>query len=1154
MSRPAGTAATGVAAIALPIAALVAVMPFANAGNVDDWRRHPVATAPPMEKAPVIDGALDRAEWQTAAQLGPFKVMRDGVADGLARDVYVGYDRDNLYIGFRLERPAGALEPGTPTRTGHADTWSGDMFELALDTNHNHKDYYDFVLFANGAYSEGHGRPGVDKGWDCAWRRAASRTDRGWQGEMAIPFASLGLEAAPKPGDVWGLDAADIWRTPYKQVAQWAYRGGWHFFDNFGHLRFGGKAPAVRFAQAADAGGKAVVEFGLVNATGTDANLKGHVRLLKRKPGAEGGPKSYYPNVESGSDRAYATGKAEFEKSTKLPDLIRDALRFYAPVKGAEVRADIALPSGRRRAFGVAAPGDVGEYLAVYEFVAGDGARLAAGVAPFRVEAPLALTLAPYWLRTQVIDVTADLRKVTLAGKAQLTFAILDAASGKALAQDTVTVRPNAVRATGALPTKGLKPGFYKVRAVLSRDGKELAVNTQSVEKPETPVWYANDFGKLDVPKPWTPIKAARNGVVEVWDRTYDLSAVFPKRITSQGKPALAAPVRFSVTSGGRTLPWKVSRLARKRVGKGRAVYEVSMTTTGARIEGSFRVEFDGLVWYDLRLVPAEGGLRVARMSLQIDIPAERAELLETHKFYPMFGEKPRKIKRGGAGGLGPVPSAARIPFTPYLWMGDETGGLAFVAEAPIDWKVKDPYEVFQIVPGGPKREPAGFRIHLIDHPVTLTRPMRLQFGLQASPIRPMPREDVTHVFQMGGPSLNEETYRKMAEGGATAVVYHGGWKNRNKQKEWSGWPSRPSDPERRKALKAAIGLAHKYGLKVMLYTGWGVAADSDEWKRFGPEMCRVPIENSGFGTYRQSAGLQGAYIDYMAWAIADLVKEYGADGVFWDSASNLQPDRNLRIGNAWVDEKGKVRPKYAVLATRELFRRVYSLTHGQLKDDGVCVNFGGSVWCVNVYADVMHRGEGPPMHARTLRDCWVPLEEYRASYDGRKFGVPFLAMNKNFKRLPMRVNNHHAVTLLHGSLTKATSGVWKARYQNYKITGMPHVPIWLARKWLPFDETTRWLTFYKDQTAVKPAKKELLASAFVSGDGKRALVVVSNLDKEKISAVNVALDRKELGFPPGVRLKMEDAILRKPVALQGDAFRIDIEPERFRLLKLWRE
>lgn len=352
--------------------------------------------------------------------------------------------------------------------------------------------------------------------------------------------------------------------------------------------------------------------------------------------------------------------------------------------------------------------------------------------------------------------------------------------------------------------------------------------------------------------------------------------------------------------------------------------------------------------------------------------------------------------------------------------------------------------------------------------------------------------------------------------------------------------------------LKAAVALAHKHGLKVMIYTGWGVDARSDEWKHFGHEMIRKPIENSGFNTYRQSAGLEGAYNDYVAYALAELIRDYDVDGVLWDSTSNLFSDENLRIGNGWVDEKGNGRPAYPVRAARELYRRVYNLVHGELKDNGVIVNHPGGLWCINVYSDVHHRGEGAPMHARTLRESWLPLEEYRAAYSGRPFGLPYLGMIKNFKRLPMRVNNHLAVTLLHGAHAKGIASSFEDKFQNYGYDSQPHARIWQARKWLPFDQKTRWHVFYEGQKVVQPKPASLLASAFVSGDSKRALLVVSNLDKDPIPAARVRVDLKALGLNPAAPLALEDAILRQLLEFKDGGFVLDIAPERYRLLKLW--
>lgn len=1132
--------------MALISAALAGAGLAAQAGELKDWRRHPVATAPYMAQAPKIDGVVDRAEWQCAALLGPLKRDPDGVSDELTREVYVGYDEQNLYVGFRLERPAGAPAPQSPNQTGHVDNWrGGDSVELILDSAHGHKTYYGFVLYANGAFGEGIGNPGMDRNWDTPWRQAATTIDNGWQGEMAIPFASLKLAGAPKAGDVWGFDFVDNRRTPSTLIAQWAYRGySWHNFGNLGHLRFGGRdVPAARFQRAADAGdGKLVVEFEVVNGTGAATRTAANVKVLRRKSGAEGGPKSYYDNIESGGE--YDRKQNEFEKSTKLEGLLDEALRFYEPIDGGSVTQSVETPAGQRRGVGLLRPATPGEYLVLYSFTSVDGAPLLQGATPFRIETPLSLNVEPYWLHAQVIDVTADLRRIKRTGKVEVLFALTDNA-GKAFSEQRVEVPPGTDRAKVTLSTKELAQGFYKVQATATENGKEIARDVESVQKPAVPPWHNNDLGKMEVSKPWTPIQSTPEGKIEMWGRRYDLTQGLPVSIVTQGDELLAAPVRVELSVGGKPAAWTTKTLRRESATAGKAVYRIELDSAPATLAGTVTVEFDGFAWYELKLAPRQAGLQVDGAAIAVDLNSKHMKLIGQHKpltdtvLYP----KGAKVAKGG----GPKMEESLMPFTCYLWLGDESGGLAWIGEGPIDWKLTKPNECLAVTPGATAAEPTRLRVRFIDAPATLDAPMRLEFGLQSSPIRPLPRQELTQLAQLGGPATEENWYKGVADAGGKTVVFHGGWKGT--KDDWGGWPARPKSAEAAQRVKDGIALAHKYDLKVMLYTGWGVMADSPEYKNFGNEFTRRPIENSGFGTYRQAAGLDGCYADYVAWAVADLIREYGNDGVFWDSCSNLFTDENLRIGNGWVDAKGNVRPTFPVRATRDLFRRVYNLVHGEMKDDGSCINFGGSVWCINVYADIFHRGEGTPMHVKTLLEAWDPLETYRADYFGRSFGLNYLAMNKNFKRLPMTVNKHHAVTLLHGQHTKSTGKV-DGKENAYDVQSSPHGAIWRARNWLPMDEKQRSFYFFDGQKALVPADGRLLASAFASGDNKRALLVVSNLGMEAIKAAAVRIDRAALGLAPGA-MKLEDAILGKPVALDGDGFTVDVEAERYRLLKL---
>lgn len=1147
------------------LAALIAVfcvaVPIAQAGEVEAWKRHPLATAPYLENPPTIDGQVDRLEWQQAGVLGPLLVHPQGVAGDLNSRVYVGYDQAHLYVAFEIVRPANVAPPLMPEATGRLDSWAaGEFVELMLDVGHTQQQYYDFNVYPNGAYSDGMGKPSVDRHWNPEWKQAARLTDQGWQGEVAIPFAALGLDRMPTAGEVWGLDFINNQRTPFAQLSMYAYRGpAWHKLANFGHLRFGerGVEPAVRFMQAQDAGqGSAIVEFALVNGSQTSTTMQVDVQLLRRKDGLADGTKSYYDHIESGSDDAYESGQSEFAKTTTLESLTTEAAAMYEPVS--QLHEEVVIPAGQRKAVGFVKAVESGEFLVLYAFRRMDGQVVAAGAKVFQMTPPLALSFEAYWLHAMRLDISADLRKLATASGSHVTFGLFKAGDdSKPLATSEVPFKAGASQVKSSFSTADLPAGFYEVEAsVIGKEGKVLATNRRAIEKPPTPVWHGNKLGKtLKVPSPWTPLKATPQGIVEVWGRTYDLSTLLPAQIESQGHPLLTSPIQLELSQAGHEIEWRTTALDLVSADEAKAVFRGTLESSVATVSGIVSIEFDGLVWYDLILTPSDKTLTVDHLSLRIDLSARHAALMSTHTFLhdPVISKQAVQPARQGPLG---VLADSLLPFSPHVWLGDETGGIAWMAEAPIDWHITQPDRVIEVNASRRGSDaPATMRVHLIQDKLAVRKPRRLVFGLQASPIRAMPPVNTAAIVQAGAPVPDASWYQSIRAHGGSGVVFHSGWKGQPRAEIWGGWPERPPDPAWEARLVQAVKDAQQNDLKVALYTGWGIAMNSDAWQHYKNEFARKPLENAGFGTYRQAAGISGAYQDYMAWAIADLIKTYGVDGVFWDSTSNLREDTNIEIGNGWVDDQGRVRPSFAILGTRELFKRIYTLVHGELKADGLVINFGGSIWAINAFADVFHRGEGIPMHVAKLRDAWQPLEDYRANYDARKHGLASLAMNKNFKNLPMTVNTHHAVTLLHGWHCKSTalftSGA-SGRF-GYDRLDSPIYKIWQAGTWLPLDETAARHHYYDDASeylSLTPAS--LLASVFVSGDAKRALLVVSNLDDQPVDGASVMLKHAILGSGKEGRVLVEDAITGEKLSVEDGVIKLSIQAERYRLLKLF--
>ena len=1116
------------------------------------WKRTPELTVPFVTQAPVIDGEVGKKEWSAAAGLGPLKVGAPGSVDELRREVRLCHDGKTVYVSFRFDRPKDTLHPAVPPATGRVEDVGSmnDAAEAMFAPGLAFGEVADFWLHANGAFGDAKCARERDTAWNPEWKSAARLTETGWEGEMAIPFTTLGRAQAPPPEEWWGFDFVDARRTPFPLAAHWSYRGQeWKTFENFGRIRFAAGGPALRLARAGTTSdGQTGLEFEAVNPGPSEAKLSVALQILARRPDTA---KSYFENIESGVSH---DAQAEFTKDATLAQMIAFSESFYAPIPDLPgKREEVSVPAGQRRTFGLAGKLPVGEYLAAYR-VEGAGGIISTGATVFRVETPLALRFEPYWLYSQVVDAFADLAKTGLTGPGELVLDLLPAQGDGAplkSARGQVTATDGEVKVV--LPVSDLAQGYYRIRAILlDGAGKEIARNIQAIERPETPPWYRNQLGnQIEVPAPWTPLKLGAPGQVSLWGRSYNLAGVLPASAVSGGKEVLAAPIALDTRTTTGPVTWKVEKFALKTQSPARAVYDVAMSGGGLHITGTVRVEFDGLIWYDLEV---RGPGTIQSMVLRIPVRAEFAELMGRHKFLedPVLGEKTPTPELNGAPGL---LEEAKFPFAPYVWIGNEAGGMGFIAEAPIDWTIDAPARVLETSPARGS-QPAEIRANLVQAPKTLAadRPMRLQFGLQATPIRAAPEDrSLLNIYQRNAAFDDEKDYAALAKRGCRVVVYYYGWRG-NSETEMGGTPERPVDAEVREHLKHSVALAHKYGLKVIMFTGWGINAVSPTWKKYPYELARYPITNGGWGTFNTSAGENGAYVDFMAWGHADLAREYGVDGVLWDSAANLSADENLRIGNAWVDDQGRVRPKYAVLSTRELYRRVYNIYKGEVVQDGVIYNHAGSIWPINAFADMQNRGEGRPMKAKTLRESWLPFEEFRAEYSAEPFGTLYSGEINDWEKLPMRVSTHLAVTLLHGTYAKEISIPNTDKFRSYDYERRPLVALWETFGWLPMDGKEQRHYYYGNRKAhyqaVAATPASLLSSAFVSGDHKRAIIVVSNLDTTPIPEAKVQLDPVSLGLPPG-SLKVEDGVTLQALEARDGVVTLDIDQQRYRVLKV---
>lgn len=201
--------------------ALVQDLKYSPAVEIRSKAESPVmAEIPETKEVPVIDGRLDEACWQNAAQFTGFLLVNRTPAREQTV-VRMLFDRNNLYVGFEcLESQMGKLKE---LCVQHDDkVWYDDEIEFFVDVFNEKKTYVHILVNAKGTVYDEKGwiedvmdamaaEPGKKKEvikTDVSYEmKAEVKTGKGkdrWWVEMRIPAQDMGLEEII-PGSRWGV-------------------------------------------------------------------------------------------------------------------------------------------------------------------------------------------------------------------------------------------------------------------------------------------------------------------------------------------------------------------------------------------------------------------------------------------------------------------------------------------------------------------------------------------------------------------------------------------------------------------------------------------------------------------------------------------------------------------------------------------------------------------------------------------------------------------------------------------------------------------------------------------------------------------------------------------------------------------------------------
>jgi hypothetical protein len=622
-----------------------------------------------------------------------------------------------------------------------------------------------------------------------------------------------------------------------------------------------------------------------------------------------------------------------------------------------------------------------------------------------------------------------------------------------------------------------------------------------------------------DVPKPYTPVKASV-AEFQCLGRTTKLGPMLlPTQITAAGEPLLKSPVRIAPLDG--------------ITGKGRlisndgnsAVWEWQGESSAFQIGVRMTADCDGLSWYDITLTPKQP---VKLSSLRLEVPRREETARYIHAANFSWGQQL-------SSGLREYGGKWNQRFMPCVWLGDEDRGLGWTAESDQTWRLKEPTNALSVQTKG---DEVTFSTTFLDHEETIDSPVKLSFGLQATPVKPVSFEwrakaRIFHDIHYNDDQPDKDgkvLLDRLQQAGVKTVVFHDMWPQYYGQ----------LTPEKDQEFRRLIAECHKRGIRLIVYIGYGIARNApemqvkgrhDEWSIL-PLITWNPGYKPEFRTFDATCARSG-WQDWLVTGIDKLFADYDLDGLYFDGTTEAWKCQNESHGCGWKDKDGNLHPTYCMRDVRNMMRRIADTVRKHKPDAILDAHMSASL-TIPTLSFMDSYWDGEQYESYTAADkVEIPLDAFRTEFMGYAHGLnaQFLCYIKR----PFTTEEAITVAGLHGVEVRPDgiaqldeiSRLWAAMDKSGATSG----------KWLPYWKGSGVTS---DATSVK-------ASAW-SKDG-RALIFVSHLKREPLVSV-LHLDRKRLGLGQGA-LTATDALTGQALKPAGDALPIDFKGMTYRLIEV---
>ena len=195
--------------ISLGCSVLLVLVPFSLAAKAPISKpSERTVTIPRMQQAPTIEDFLTmEPSPRMAGKMARIEGFRqliphDGEPVSQRTVAYLGYDDKNFYAIFVcFDKEPGKILTHLGPRD---DIWDDDFVDVWIDSFHDHRRAYEFVVNPSGIQGDGLATDNSeDFSFDTVWYSSGQITTQGWVAWMALPFKSLRFTNTPV--QTWGV-------------------------------------------------------------------------------------------------------------------------------------------------------------------------------------------------------------------------------------------------------------------------------------------------------------------------------------------------------------------------------------------------------------------------------------------------------------------------------------------------------------------------------------------------------------------------------------------------------------------------------------------------------------------------------------------------------------------------------------------------------------------------------------------------------------------------------------------------------------------------------------------------------------------------------------------------------------------------------------